>query len=245
MKKLILFILLLSISLNCKAVAIPTSPSSTSSVTPAVLPEFPTNTVTATSTPTPTVITQTPTLSIPTPATPFFYTVKPGDTLDQIAKRFGVETADLARTNHIANINLIYVDQHLLIDSVPVTPPPTPEKSGKHIVIVLSTQMAYAYDDGILIKEFLVGTGKPSTPTIQGEFYIYLKFEKTDMTDNETYYIEDVPWTMYFKGDYGLHGAPWNPGLYQTSHGCVNMTEVDAEWLFHWAPLGTPVLVIE
>lgn len=43
------------------------------------------------------------------------YTVKRGDTLSQIAQRYGVSTADLARANGITNPRLIYAGQQLVI----------------------------------------------------------------------------------------------------------------------------------
>ncbi len=43
------------------------------------------------------------------------YTVRAGDTLTRIAARYGVSTAALARANGIANPNLIYVGQRLVI----------------------------------------------------------------------------------------------------------------------------------
>ena len=50
------------------------------------------------------------------------------------------------------------------------------------------------------------------------------------------YYIQEVPWTMYFDGDIALHGAYWHDGFgYRKSHGCVNMTVTDAHWLFNWS----------
>lgn len=41
------------------------------------------------------------------------YTVKAGDTLSEIAQRFGTTTAELARKNNISNPNLISVGQKL------------------------------------------------------------------------------------------------------------------------------------
>jgi len=41
--------------------------------------------------------------------------VRPGDTLGQIAERYGVSVADLARVNNIQNINIIEVGDELII----------------------------------------------------------------------------------------------------------------------------------
>ncbi len=49
------------------------------------------------------------------------------------------------------------------------------------------------------------------------------------------YFLEDVPWTMYFNRDFALHGAYWHDRFgIQHSHGCVNLSLADAKWLFEW-----------
>jgi N-acetyl-anhydromuramyl-L-alanine amidase AmpD len=49
----------------------------------------------------------------------------------------------------------------------------------------------------------------------------------------------NVPW-----GIYGIHGtnAPWSIGGY-ASKGCIRMRNKDAEELFEWVPVGTPVKI--
>ena len=44
------------------------------------------------------------------------YTVKPGDTLSEIAETYNTTVEKLAKLNNIKNIHLIYVDQVLVID---------------------------------------------------------------------------------------------------------------------------------
>ena len=221
------------------------TPSPTQSPTPSITPTSLLNFSgpTPLNTQTPNVITATPTLFIPTSSDPVFYTVQSGDSLADIAKQFNIDLAGLARANHITNLDLIFIGQKLLIDTAPITAPEATISEGKQIIVVLSDQMVYAYENGVLVKRFEVGTGKKSTPTVTGQFKIELKFEKADMTGPD-YHIKDVPWVMYFHNSYGFHGAPWNPDLYQTSHGCVNMLVEDANWLFDWGPIGTDVLVL-
>jgi lipoprotein-anchoring transpeptidase ErfK/SrfK len=50
------------------------------------------------------------------------------------------------------------------------------------------------------------------------------------------YSIEDVPYVMYFYRSYAVHGAFWhrNYGV-QMSHGCVNLSPLDAKRLFFFA----------
>jgi lipoprotein-anchoring transpeptidase ErfK/SrfK len=60
------------------------------------------------------------------------------------------------------------------------------------------------------------------------------------------YEYENVQWLLYFYQGYAIHGAYWhnNFGI-PVSHGCVNMTNADAEWFFNFAEVGTPVTVIK
>jgi LysM repeat protein len=80
----------------------------------------------------------TPTPQTPPPATPpstgGTYTVKTGDTLSAIARRFGTTVAAIAQANNIINVNLIYIGQVLVIpgggsNPPPVTPQPIPNQS--------------------------------------------------------------------------------------------------------------------
>ena len=48
------------------------------------------------------------------------YTVKRGDTLSAIAKKYGTTVSALAKLNNISNVNYIYVGQVLRIDGDPV-----------------------------------------------------------------------------------------------------------------------------
>jgi len=46
----------------------------------------------------------------------------------------------------------------------------------------------------------------------------------------EDYYIEDVPYVMYFHEGYGLHGVTWHGNFgHPMSHGCVNLPTSEAE----------------
>ena len=56
------------------------------------------------------ILKQTPPLSEPQ-----IYTVKAGDTLTAIARRFSTTVSELVRLNHIKNPDLIYVGQKLKI----------------------------------------------------------------------------------------------------------------------------------
>ena len=56
---------------------------------------------------------------------------------------------------------------------------------------------------------------------------------------SDFYYLEDVPWTIYYDEARALHGAYWRAKMgYPQSHGCVNLTPGDAHLLFNWANVG-------
>ena len=210
-----------------------------------VLPTLPQ--ITATATVTPNIITLTPTQTpteVPTPtAIPTLsgtYTVKAGETLSEIAAKFGMPYWYLAEENNIADPNLIYIGQVLII---PAWPPITKADNGKLIIVILSEQKVYVYQNGALLKTFIVSTGVAQFPTVTGRYKIYVKYTSATMS-GDGYYLPDVPWVMYFYQGYSFHGTYWHHNFgHPMSHGCVNMYTPDAEWLFDWADVGTPVWI--
>jgi lipoprotein-anchoring transpeptidase ErfK/SrfK len=192
---------------------------------------------------------ETPVIVSPTPeainntSELIFHTVQQGETLSEIAYVYNIPIADLVGANHIVNENYIQAGQVLLISSVPITVP-TPFQNGKQIITILSKQTVYAYENGQLIKSFLISSGLASFPTVTGNYTIERKYPTDDMS-GPGYYIEDVPWVMYFHRGYSFHGTTWHNNFgTPMSHGCLNMTVDDASWLYEWSPIGTLVQVI-
>lgn len=119
--------------------------------------------------------------------------------------------------------------------------------ASKKIYIDLTNQMLYAYEDGKVVYNFLISSGKwGKTPT--GDFRIWIKLRYTRMTggskERHTYYnLPNVPYTMYFYSNeipksrgYGVHGAYWHNNFgHPMSHGCINMRVEDSEKLYNWA----------
>ena len=117
------------------------------------------------------------------------------------------------------------------------------QNDGRWIDVNLSEQQIYAYEGDVLVNSFIVSTGVYGTPTITGEFHIYVKVPMQDMS-GPGYYLPDVPWVMFFHDDYGFHGTYWHNNFgTPMSRGCVNLRTEDAEWLYHWASVGTSVIV--
>ncbi len=105
----------------------------------------------------------------------------------------------------------------------------------KWIEIDVTLQHITAWEGNVPIMSFIGSTGLPGTPTVLGEYNIYWKLEKTLMAGAD-YYLPDVPYTMYFYGSYALHGTYWHDNFGQPmSHGCVNLTNDNAQQIFEWA----------
>lgn len=191
------------------------------------------------------------------------YVVQRGDTLFRIATRFNIGMDLLAAANQIVWFDRIYVGQVLTIpgegyilpsksDALANTVAPLPADTipeptildGKQIVVVLGQQHAYAFENGVLLRHFVVSTGLPKTPTVLGDYQVYAKYEAQRMV-GPGYDLPGVPWVMYFYQGYALHGTYWHNNFgHPMSHGCVNMRTPEAEWLYAWAPIGTGVRVI-
>ncbi len=117
-------------------------------------------------------------------------------------------------------------------DSVP------PDARWVHVRLSEQTLVAYEGDRPVFATT--VSTGRAGFETPTGLFRIQSKHVSTTMDDlnagEESYLIEDVPWTMYFEGNYALHAAFWHEGFGRVrSHGCVNLAPTDARWIFQWS----------
>ncbi len=63
---------------------------------------------------------------------------------------------------------------------------------------------------------------------------------------SDFYYLEDVPWILYYDQSRAIHGSYWHNGYgYPRSHGCVNMSPFDSHWIYNWAEEGTWVYVYD
>jgi len=114
-----------------------------------------------------------------------------------------------------------------------------------NIVVDLSDQKLYAYSEDS-VYEFVVSTGKPSTPTPVMEEVIDRKYEVTDLY-GPGYYLHDVPYVMCFKdhAEYCIHPNTTSKPLGEPhSMGCVRMSTEDAGWLFDRVEVGTPIKVV-
>lgn len=130
------------------------------------------------------------------------------------------------------------------------TTPPEGVPGDRWIDVNLYDQTLSVYDHDQLVFATLLTSGSVPFYTRPGVFQIYEKKETETMSGSfeadhsDYYYLEDVPWTMYFDEARALHGAYWRALFgYPGSHGCVNLSIGDAKWLFDWANVGDYVHV--
>jgi hypothetical protein len=132
----------------------------------------------------------------------------------------------------------------------PTAQAPEGVANGRWIEINLYEQTVAVYEDNHMVFATVTASGQWGWWTQPGLFQIYEKLETTVMSGafeadfSDYYFLEDVPWTMYFDQLRALHGAYWHNSFGQPrSHGCANLAPGDSWWLFNWAQLGDWVYV--
>ena len=129
------------------------------------------------------------------------------------------------------------------------TPAAGSAKARKAIVISISKQRLRVYKGDRIVLRSYVSTGRTGFDTPVGSFTILTKLPSQTMEGvigGEYYNVPDVPSVLYFTDSgHALHGTYWHDNFgTPMSHGCVNLPLDVAAWLYDWAPVGTPVLVV-
>ena len=140
--------------------------------------------------------------------------------------------------------------QRIIGRVIPNTIPPEGVDNGRWIEVNLKDQTIAVYDQEHMVFATMIASGIEPFWTRPGLFQIYQKLDSTPMRGSfeadrsDAYYLEDVPWTMYYDKARALHGAYWHNGFgTPRSHGCVNMSVGDSRWLYDWAGEGDWVYV--
>ena len=132
-----------------------------------------------------------------------------------------------------------WVHQHNVAKILPVERPAEIETT-LWVSIDLYEQVLIAYNDETPVYATLVSSGLTQWSTNEGVFNVYSRWTSTSMGgaygQEDFYYLQEVPYTMYFDNDIGLHGTYWHDGFgYRQSHGCVNLSITDSRWLYNWS----------
>lgn len=143
-----------------------------------------------------------------------------------------------------------WVEQRMIARVLPNPTPPEGVTGNRWIEVNLFEQTLAVYENNQLVFATMIATGIDPFFTRPGVFQIRNKLESTPMSGafagdrSDYYYLQDVPWTMYYDQARALHAAYWRTRFgYQQSHGCVNLSPGDAHWLFDWAQVGDWVYV--
>ncbi|NLE76967.1 MAG: L,D-transpeptidase family protein [Chloroflexi bacterium] len=140
--------------------------------------------------------------------------------------------------------------EEMVIALIP-TPSPTPGPD-KRIEVDISEQRFYAYEDDVLIHNFIASTGSNASPTAPGNYSV---LDKIPMAYASTWNLQMPYWMgIYWSGglENGIHALPilssgqllWDGYLGQrVSFGCVILSTEAAEIIYNWADVGTPVII--
>jgi hypothetical protein len=138
---------------------------------------------------------------------------------------------------------------------------------GKVMIVSLTEQTAREYENGQLVHWNYVVTGRVALPSPPGLWSIIFKEDhikfKSNEPPNSPFWYPDTPINYaaeYHAGGFFFHDATWRsyfgPGAnlphddYTSgsfsddgTHGCINMRLSQAEWIYGWLEVGTPVIV--
>ena len=133
------------------------------------------------------------------------------------------------------------------------SPTPTPDLDPKRIEVDVSEQHMYVYEGDDLRWKWIVSTGEPGRDTAIGQFAVQSKIPTAYAS---TWNLDMPHWLgIYWSGplENGIHALPtkrdtgyklWDGFLGQrVSYGCVILSEDNAEKLYKWVDIGTPVTI--
>jgi lipoprotein-anchoring transpeptidase ErfK/SrfK len=141
--------------------------------------------------------------------------------------------------------------EHALVIERPAALPPWASGKKSWIHVAIRDQTLVAYSGSMPVYATLVSTGsgglgdpKETHATPRGEFVIHTKHVAVNMDGDEVgdeFDLRDVPYVQYFTEGYALHAAYWHDAFgLPKSHGCVNLSPLDARALFHLTEPAVP-----
>ncbi len=145
--------------------------------------------------------------------------------------------------------------------------PPAPTSKGKLILVSISKEWLWAYQDGKLVYNTPVTTARPGLVTPVGTWHIFNHLHPTTFYSpwppgspywyppthinyamgfhSGGYFLHDASWRgKYGPGTTGWHYDPIGGWMWGT-HGCINAPLKAIIWLYYWAPNGTTLKVVK
>ncbi|MBM4762877.1 L,D-transpeptidase family protein [Bacillus sp. B15-48] len=160
------------------------------------------------------------------------HTVKPGETLGQIARDYRTPISVIIRANPGINPDVIYPGQTIIIPGFPPTHT-IPYK----IEVSINNRLLRLFKNGVLEKQYPIAVGRILHGTPVGDFIIINKAPNPGGPYG-------TMWMSLSKQHYGIHGTddPSSIGK-AVSRGCIRMFNHDVEELARIVPIGTHVSI--
>jgi len=136
------------------------------------------------------------------------------------------------------------------------------------LVVSLAEQAMRVYQNGSLVNSYHVTTGRQELPSLPGVWSVLDRRSPVIFTAAEPkgspFWFPDTPISyaiLYHFGGYFVHDAPWRanfgPGTqfphqdasgttaynFDGSHGCINLQESDAGWVYHHTDWNTAIVI--
>ena len=155
-----------------------------------------------------------------------------------IGTAIGTATIALQQTTKDPQVTKVFPDEGIVPGRFP----------GKYIDIDLTKQLLTLFNGTNQEGQFIVSSGKASTPTPTGTRTIDGHNPKAWSAPYGLY----MPWWISMGGGYGIHELPEWPSGYKeganhlgipVSHGCVRLGIGPAEFVYNWTPDGTQVYI--
>jgi lipoprotein-anchoring transpeptidase ErfK/SrfK len=148
-------------------------------------------------------------------------------------------------------LQTVYADLHQDGAQEQITAPSRPlgyAGESQHVIVDLSTQQLYAFENGVAANTFPISAAKWPWTTPVGSHEVLAKLPWVDYTWNygaenpNNYSLGLVPWNLRIYPHIYIHYAYWHHNFGEPmSHGCINASLVDMMWIYDWAQVGTPV----
>ena len=116
-------------------------------------------------------------------------------------------------------------------------PEPTARRVGKRVEIYRDLGVLLLVEDGSVSRVVHVSTGAGGVTPV-GSFSVYVKSLMSWSVPFKVW----MPYASYFRGGIAMHQSPDVPS-YPASHGCVRLPESEAQRVYAFADVGTPVVV--